>query len=55
LLRALDHLEGGTYAEGERDMMWAQVATRQPDASELHPTARPQDLRKRFAAIAEVE
>ena len=46
LLRALDHLEGGTYAE---------VATRQPDASELHPTASPQDLRKRFAAIAEAE
>src|SRR6266481_3669393 len=53
LLRALDHLEAGTYAEGERDMMWAEVATRQPDASELHPTASPQDLRKRFAAIAE--
>ena len=55
LLRALDHLEAGTYAEGERDMMWAEVATRQPDASELHPTASPQDLRKRFAAIAEAE
>jgi hypothetical protein len=55
LLRALDHLEAGTYAEGERDVMWAEVATRQPDASELHPTASPQDLRKRFAAIAEAE
>src|SRR5882757_1492325 len=54
LLRALDYLEAGTYAEGERDVMWAEVATRQPDASELHPTASPQDLRKRFAAIAEV-
>jgi hypothetical protein len=51
----MDHLEAGTYAEGERDMMWAEVATRQPDASELHPTASPQDLRKRFAAIAEAE
>jgi hypothetical protein len=28
LLRALDHLEAGTYAEGERDVMWAEVATR---------------------------
>ena len=55
LLRALDHLEAGTYAEGERDVMWAEVATRQPDASELHLTASPQDLRKRFAAIAEAE
>ena len=55
LLRALDHLEAGTYAEGERDVMWAEVATRQPDASELHPTGRPQDLRKRFPAIAEAE
>jgi hypothetical protein len=55
LLRALDYLEAGTYAEGERDVMWAEVATRQPDASELHPTASPQDLRKRFAAIAEAE
>jgi hypothetical protein len=55
LLRALDHLEAGTYAEGERDMMWAEVATRQRDASELHPAASPQDLRKRFAAIAEAE
>ena len=55
LLRALGHLEAGTYAEGERDMMWAEVATRQPDASELHPTASPQDLGKRFAAIAEAE
>ena len=53
LLRAMDHLEAGTYAEGERDVMWAEVATRQPDASELHPTASPQDLRKRFAAIAD--
>jgi hypothetical protein len=36
-------------------MMWAKVATRQPDVSELHPAASPQDLRKRFAAIAETE
>ena len=55
LLRALDHLEAGTYDEGERDMMWAEVATRQPDASEPHPTASPRDLRKRFVAIAEAE
>jgi hypothetical protein len=55
LLRALDHLEAGTYAEGERDMMWAEVATRQPDDGEVHPTASPQDLRKRFVAIAEAE
>ena len=55
LLRALDHLEAGTYAEGERDMMWAEVATRQPDASEMHPTASPQDMRKGFAAIADAE
>ena len=55
LLRALDHLEAGTYAEGERDVMWAEVATRQPDDGEVHPTASPQDLRKRFVAIAEAE
>jgi hypothetical protein len=36
-------------------MMWAEVATRQPDAREMHPTASPQDLRKRFAAIVEAE
>jgi hypothetical protein len=35
--------------------MWAEVATRQLGASELHPTASPQNLRKRFAAIAEGE
>ena len=41
LLRAMDHFEAGTYAEGERDMMWAEVATRQPDASELHSHGQP--------------
>jgi hypothetical protein len=55
LLCALNHVEARTYAEGERDVMWAEVATRQPDASELHPTTSPQDLRKRFTAIAEAE
>jgi hypothetical protein len=55
LLRALKHLEAGTNDEGERDMMWAEVATRQPDDCEPHPTASPRDLRKRFAAIAEAE
>ena len=55
LLRAMDHLEAEAYADGERDVMWAEVATRQPDAREPHPTASPQDLRKRFAAIAEPE
>ena len=55
LVRALDHLQAGTFPEGERDMMWADVATRQPDASEPHPAATLQDLRQRFAAIAGAE
>jgi hypothetical protein len=55
LLRALDHLEAGTYDEGERDMMWAEVATRRADVGELHPEASPQDLRKRFMTTAAAE
>lgn len=27
LLRALDHLQTGTFGDGERDMMWAEWAT----------------------------
>jgi len=35
--------------------MWAELATRQPDVGEPHPTSSLKDLRQRFAAIAEVD
>jgi hypothetical protein len=51
LLRALSHLQTGAFADGERDVMWAEWASHQPDAAEPHPSASTQDLRQRFAAI----
>lgn len=51
LERALAHLEAGTLDAGERDMMWAEWASRQPDAADPHPTATVETLRQRFAAI----
>src|SRR4030088_765361 len=41
LLRAMDHFEAGTYAEGERDMMWAEVAPRAAEAREAHSHGPP--------------
>lgn len=52
LQSALTHLQAGTFDEGERDMMWAEWASRQPDAAEPHPSVTLEDLRKRFATIA---
>jgi hypothetical protein len=51
LLRALGHLQAGTFADGERDVMWAERASRQPDLGEPHPTTNLQDLLQRFVAI----
>lgn len=53
LLRALAHLQTGTFADGEREMMWAEWASRQADAEEAHPTATAQVLRQRLDAILE--
>ncbi|MDI1264575.1 MAG: hypothetical protein PS018_15080 [bacterium] len=50
LVRALGHLEGGTFADGERDMMWAEWASRQPGDAEPHPTATRAALLKQLAA-----
>jgi hypothetical protein len=52
LLRALGHWQTGAFADGERDMMWADWASHQPDATDPHPSASTQDLRHRFAAIS---
>ncbi len=51
LERALAHLEAATFDAGERDMMWAEWASRQPDAADLHPTASVENLKQRLAAI----
>jgi len=51
LEKALAHLQAGTLDEGERDMMWAEWASRQPDAADPHPTATVESLRRHFAAI----
>lgn len=50
LQSALDHLQAGTFGDGERDMMWAEWASRQPDAVDPHSTVTWQSLRQRFAA-----
>ncbi|MDI1284407.1 MAG: hypothetical protein PSV46_08415 [Reyranella sp.] len=50
MVRALGHLEAGTFAEGERDVMWAEWASRQPGDAEPHPTATRATLLKQMAA-----
>jgi len=51
LERALAQLEAGAFEAGEREMMWAEWATRQPDAADLHPRATVENLKQRLAAI----
>ncbi len=51
LLRALDHLQAGSFDAGERDVMWAELASRQADAVEAHPTISVTMLRERLAVI----
>lgn len=51
LLRALDHLRSGTYDAGERDVMWADWASRQPDTGDPHPGATREALVKRLAEV----
>lgn len=52
LLRALDHLRTGNFDAGERDVMWAELASRQPDAGDVAPTATAAELRARLAEVA---
>lgn len=51
LLRALDHLQSGSFDAGERDVMWAELASRQADAVDAHPTVSVTVLRERLAVI----
>lgn len=51
LLEAVELLSKSDFANGERAMMWADVATRQEDAGERHPTLTVQELRRRFEAV----
>ena len=52
LLEAIELLSKRDFANGERAVMWAEVATRQEDANERHPTLTVQGLQQRFSAIA---
>lgn len=51
LLRALEHLQAGSFDAGERDVMWAELASRQADAVDAHPTVSVTVLRERLAVI----
>lgn len=55
LLRALAHLEAGNLAEGERQMIWADAATRRREADETYPMVTLQELRQRFTAMGGAE
>lgn len=51
LLRALDHLQAGSFEAGERDVMWAELASRQADAVDAHPIVSVTVLRARLTVI----
>ncbi len=55
LEKAVACLASQAFDEGERAMMWADVATRQPGADEVSKTVTVEDLRTKLAAIAKVE
>jgi hypothetical protein len=52
LARALDRLGVDNFPEGEREMSWAEWASRQPGAPEPHPTVTLKVLRARLADCA---